>query len=323
MNQPYRKNGQQYLYFSQESADSVRVMDVGKSKPVPVETIKVGMQPENVVTNRNKTRLFVVNHASDSVSIIDTTTAPMKVITTVSLGAEPYAICVDPEGTRLFVSCGPMDTGTIKLIDLTATPPALVNSTPVSGLLFRGIAATPDGKRLFVAGGPKNDTINDSLSVFDITGTAPRPIATVMGQNESPEFVYINPVGSFAISSFRQGGINVFDAAATPPVLLSTVGSGEVNGSALSPDGKLLLMGYAEPSGGEGNYAVYDVSAIPLGTGVFFTNPYAPGPMTFSADGKRVFMISQDELVVFDMTMHPPVVTEHVPIAGPAGGITV
>lgn len=323
MTKTYRRNGQQYLYFSQRAGDSVCVMDIGKKTPAFVETVNVGAQPERLVTNRSKTRLFVANRGSNSISIIDTTTAPMTVVATVALGVEPYMIAVDPEQTRAFVSCGPMDAGTIKVIDLTTTPAALVSSTPVRGLLFRGMAISPDGKRLFVAGGPKDDTINDSISVYDITGATPRLIAAVQGQNESPEFVYVNPIGSFAIASFRQGGINVFDAAATPPALLSTVGSGEVNGSALSPDGRLLLMGYAEPSGGEGNYAIYDVSAIPLGTGLFFTSAYAPGPMTFSADGKRVYMISGSELVVFEMAMHPPEVSEHVAITGPAGGVAL
>ncbi|GFO64692.1 beta-propeller fold lactonase family protein [Geomonas paludis] len=323
MTNPHRRNGQQYLYFSQKTGDSVRVMDIGKDKPKEVETIKVGIQPEHLVTNRSKTRLYVMNRGSNSISIIDTTTAPMEVIATVALGAEPYAIAVDPEQSRAFVSCGPMDDGSIKIIDLSAASPVLQNSTPVRGLLFRGLAVSPDSKRLFVAGGPKDDTINDSISVYDITGSAPVLIAAVEGQNESPEFVYVNPAGSFAIASFRQGGINVFDAAATPPVLLSTVGSGEVNGSALSPDGKLLVMGYAEPAGGEGNYAIYNVSAIPLGTGLFFTSTYAPGPMTFSPDGARLYMISGTELVTYDMTMHPPEVKDHVTLTGPAGGITL
>ncbi|MBJ6750667.1 YncE family protein [Geomonas anaerohicana] len=323
MTNPHRRNGQQYLYFSQKTGDSVSVIDIGKDKPKEVETIKVGIQPEQLVTNRSKTRLFVINRGSDSISIIDTTTAPMEVIATVALGAEPYAIAVDPEQTRVFVSCGPMDAGSIKIIDLTATTPVLQSSTPVRGLLFRGLAISPDSKRLFVTGGPKEDTINDSLSVYDITASAPVLLAAVEGQNESPEFVCVNQAGTFAIASFRQGGINVFDAAATPPVLLSTVGSGEVNGSALSPDGSLLVMGYAEPSGGEGNYGIYDVSAIPLGTGLFFTSSYAPGPMTFSPDGARLYMMSGNELVAFDMTMHPPEVADHVTVTGPAGGITL
>ncbi|QXE87745.1 beta-propeller fold lactonase family protein [Geomonas nitrogeniifigens] len=323
MTNPYRRNGQQYLYFSQKTGDSVCVMDIGKDRPRLVETIKVGIQPERLVTNRSKTRLYVVNRGSDSISIIDTTTAPMGIIATLSLGAEPYAVSVDPEQTRVFVSCGPMDAGSIKIVDLTVTPPVLRSTTPVRGIVFRGMAVSPDGKRLFVAGGLKDDTINDSLSVYDITGSTPVLIAAVAGQNESPEFVYVNPTGSFAIASFRQGGVNVFDAAATPPVLLSTVGSGEVNGSALSPDGRLLLMGYAEPAGGQGNYAVYDVSTIPLGTGLFFTSAYAPGPMTFSADGARLYMVSGNELVTFDMTMHPPEVANHVTVTGPAGGITI
>ncbi|QWV94574.1 YncE family protein [Geomonas oryzisoli] len=323
MTNPYRRNGQQYLYFSQKTGDSICVMDIGKEKPKLVETIKVGMQPEQLATNRSKTRLYAINRGSDSITIIDTTTAPMEVIATVSLGAEPYAISIDPEQTRAFVSCGPMDDGSIKIIDLTVTPPVLQSSTPVRGILFCGMAVSPDGKRLFVTGGPKDDTINDSLSVYDITASAPVLIAAVAGQNESPEFVYVNPTGSFAISSFRQGGINVFDAAATPPVLLSTVGSGEVNGAALSPDGDLLLMGYAEPAGGLGNYAVYDVSTIPLGTALFFTNAYAPGPMTFSADGTKLYMVSANELVTFDMTMHPPEVASHVTVTGPAGGVTI
>ncbi|MBJ6799988.1 PD40 domain-containing protein [Geomonas propionica] len=323
MTNPEKRNGQQYLYFSHKTGDSVSVMDTGKDKPKEVTTIKVGVQPEQLVTNRSKTRLYVMNRGSDSISIVDTTTVAMEVIATVALAAEPWAIALDPEDTRIFVSCGPMDAGSIKVIDLTGTKPALRSSTPVGGLLFRGLAVPPDSKRLFVAGGPKDDTINDSLSVYDITGSAPVLIATVEGQNESPEFVYVNPTGSFAIASFRQGGINVFDAAATPPVLLSTVGSGEVNGSALSPDGRLLLMGYAEPAGGEGNYAIYDVSAIPLGTGLFFTSTYAPGPMTFSPDGTRLYMVSGSELVTFDMTMHPPQVANHVTVAGPAGGITI
>ncbi|QXE92872.1 YncE family protein [Geomonas subterranea] len=323
MTKSYKRDGQQYLYFSQKTGDSVCVMDIGKNKPKLVETIKVGVQPASLVTNRSKTRLYVINRGSDSVSIVDTTTAPMETVATLSLGAVPYAIAVDPEQTRAFVSCGPMDAGTIKIIDLTVNPPVLVNTTPVRGLLFHGMAVSPDSKRLFVAGGPKDDTINDSLSVYDITASAPVLIATVEGQNESPEFVYVNPTGSYAIASFRQGGINVFDAAATPPVLLSTVGSGEVNGSALSPDGHLLLMGYAEPAGGEGNFAIYDVSSIPPGTGLFFTNAYPPGPMTFSADGARLYMMSGNELVMFDMTMHPPQVTGHVAVTGPAGGITI
>lgn len=323
MNQPYRRNGQQYLYFSQKTGNCVSVLDIGKSEPTLVETITVGAQPECLVTNRSKTRLFVACRGSNSVSIVNTTVEPMTVMATLALGAEPFAICVDPEQTRVFVSCGPMDAGSIKVIDLTANPPVLINSTPVRGELFRGMAVSPDGKRLFVAGGPKDDTINDSISVYDITASAPALIATVQGQNESPEFVYVNPVGSFAIASFRQGGINVFDAAATPPVLLSTVGSGEVNGSALSPDGRLLVMGYAEPAGGEGNYAIYDVSAIPLGTGLFFTSAYAPGPMIFGANGTRLYMVSGNEMVTFQMTTHPPEVSNHITVPGPAGGITI
>lgn len=323
MTKSYRRNGQQYLYFSQRAGNSVSVMDVGKNTPTFVETVHVGAQPEYLTTNRSKTRMYVANRASLSVSIIDTTTAPMEVMATLSLGAEPYVIAIDPEQTRAFVSCGPMDAGSIKVIDLTATPPAVIGSAPVQGTLFRGMAVLPDGKRLFVAGGPKVETINDSLSVFDITRPTPKLIATVQGQNETPEFLYINPKGSLAIASFRQGGINLFDAAATPPVLLNTVGAGEVNGSALSPDGHLLLMGYAEPAAGMGNYAIYDISALPPGTGLFFSSSYAPGHMVFSADGKRVYMTSGNELVTFDMTSHPPRVSGQVPIAGPAGGLTI
>lgn len=316
----HRNHKYPHLYISEQTGHSVWVVDVSNATPRVIETVQVGTNPGSLAVSRDKKTLCVANTRSFEATIIDVAASPAKVKATVALGAEPRALAMTPDGGRVFVSCGPLGSGTIKAVTLWGSP-QVVGSTSVQGTLFGPLAVSPDGKKLYAAGGPASDAGNDCISIFDISGPVPQLLTTVEGQNTGPEFVYLDPEGRYAYASFRSGGINVIDTIRQPPAVTRTIGAGEVNGSALSPNGKRLLMGYAEPSGGQGHYGLYDTVSLSGSSGDFFDNDYAPGPMVYSGDGARVYMASRDQLVIFDMNTFPPSVVAELTLPGPAGGI--
>jgi YVTN family beta-propeller protein len=117
-----------------------------------VATIAVGLQPNAIVWDEARHRLFVANGNSDSISVVDTRTD--RVAAAYSLrpfgdrapGVAPTALALAPGGGELYVACGGINAVAV----LTAATGALKGLIPTAWYP-NALALSQDGAQLGVA----------------------------------------------------------------------------------------------------------------------------------------------------------------------------
>ncbi|MGA8109680.1 MAG: hypothetical protein WB974_09605 [Acidobacteriaceae bacterium] len=152
--------GNTTAYVSSERDREIDVVDIAQpSSPRLITRIPVVGSPDNLLLNREQTRLFVAADNSDRISVIDTasnrvieeirTTAPAGVLRGPAQlpGAAPNSLALSPGEDRLYVTNGGMNA--IAVISLGADAPHRVIGLIPTGWYPQSISVSRNGKRLY------------------------------------------------------------------------------------------------------------------------------------------------------------------------------
>jgi YVTN family beta-propeller protein len=152
--------GSATAYVSSERDREIDVVDIAQpAAPKLIARIPVKGNPNNILLNREQTRLFVAADNSDRVSVIDTvtnriveeirTTAPAGVLRGPEQlpGAAPNSLTLSPDEKTLYVTNGGMNA--IAVISLLPSQPHRVVGLIPTGWYPQSISIGRDGKTLY------------------------------------------------------------------------------------------------------------------------------------------------------------------------------
>jgi len=216
-----------------------------------------------------------------SVSLIDTSTDTVSY--TLTLGNLPDGVAVTPDGTKAYV-VNNFD-GTVSVIDLTASPPAVKTGTgyPIAvGTTPYGIAITPDGTKAYVANinSPSVSVINTSNDT--VSGTIP------FASGATPTGVALTPDGTKAyVTNNNDASVTVINTFNDTVLATVAVGSGPF-GIAITPDGTKAYV----VNNGSGTVTVIDVATNTPKSGANYpisvgSDPYGIG---ITPDGTTAYV---------------------------------
>ena len=150
-----------------------------------IKEIKVGLHPNDIITNQQQSYIFVSNGNDDNISVIDTKTD--KVIETISVrlnkdnnpyfGDSPNGLAISADGSQLFVSNGMDNALAVIKLGKTVFSKSNLNNSKIIG--FIPTAAYPAGICLM------NDSI---IYVANIEGIGSR--LTVKNKNKAFQTFY-------------------------------------------------------------------------------------------------------------------------------------
>jgi len=129
------------------TSGTVSVMDENGSL---VKIVNVGLHPNDIISNKKGTKVYVANANSDTVSIIDTKTYNVENIVVspekIPYGFSPDALVLSPDENILFVADG--NTNSVSVIDLKNNQ--VIGLIPTGGYPG-GLDISKDGETLYVA----------------------------------------------------------------------------------------------------------------------------------------------------------------------------
>jgi len=195
------------LYVTDAEEQSLTVVPTGGGA---YTHIAVGPNPGQVVTNPQKSFVYVSNSSGNSVSVVETTTN--AVTQTIPVGSNPVHLAVTSDGATLFVAN--QGAGTVTQINVGVTP-AVVQRTYFVGGEPTGIAVNANNTIAYVTNSfcPNNPTgctgNNQSNGVveqivFSPIGIQPVRCCLVVGQlpvadafDPSGQYLWVIESGSF------------------------------------------------------------------------------------------------------------------------------
>ena len=198
------------------------------------------------------------------------------------VGNTPDQILVEPTTT---IVTPPTESP----IPPTATPVPVIHEENVDmmtdvltlrghGNVIRDLEFSPDSDRLIVATGGSSARDIHRLHLWDVhTGDL---IAVSDELHTITWDVAYSPNGESIITAMGDGTVRLWEADDLTP-LQSYPHAGEVNSVAISPDGRYLAAGVAEPGGG---FVVIQQDGAPIRR--FWAHPYSVPSMDFSPTGQ-------------------------------------
>lgn len=152
--------GSGIAYVSSERDREIDVVDIAHpAAPKLITRIPVAGNPNNILLNREQTRLYVAADNSDRVSVIDTatnrvieairTTAPAGVLRGAAQlpGAAPNSLALSPDEDTLYVTNGGMNA--IAVISLAGAAPHRVAGLIPTGWYPQSVSLSRNGKTLY------------------------------------------------------------------------------------------------------------------------------------------------------------------------------
>jgi YVTN family beta-propeller protein len=240
----------------------------------------------NTTTATNGTHLLTAR-ARDAAGNTTTSTVSVTVDnsptgqTTIAVGQGPVAVAVS--GSRAYVA---NYDGTVSAID-TATN-TVITTIPV-GAAPRNLAVSPNGNRVYVA----NSNANTVSVIATNTNTVVDTIVVGVPQDEPGEFsrvwdIAVSPDGSRVYVTATGGTVSVINT--TSHAVSGPYAAGPAaTGIAVSPDGSRL---YVATELWNSNITVMDTATMTVIGTVFVGESYYPIDGAFTADGKRLYMIT-------------------------------
>ena len=154
----------------------------------------------NIVLTSDDKRLLVVNRQNDSVSVIQVKdnqgNDTEQKVAELAVGKDPRYVAITPDDKTAYVS-NAVD-GTVSMIDLSGSSPAVSGQTITVGTEPRGIAITPNGKYAFVANHTQGSVSvirlasNEVINTVDVGGN---PMAVSISndgdKDDRDEVVYV------------------------------------------------------------------------------------------------------------------------------------
>ena len=242
-------NGQ--ILTTNNTANTVSLVNSAAGKVV--SEVATGAGPFAVAVTPDGARAFVTNTDADTVTAFAISAGGLKAIKTIPVGDEPHGICLAPNGKTAYVALGGEES--IAVLDLTTLT---VSRRIPAGLEPYHIALTPDGTRLIVL-----NTRGRTASIIATATGANDYTVKVLGRNL--RHIAVDKAGKWAyfpaISERGQGvtkenidrGWVVGNRLVRVPLDspgprealtldISRDAVGDVDGIALSPDGKTLAL---------------------------------------------------------------------------------
>ncbi|MEM6105818.1 YncE family protein [Mycobacterium sp. 050272] len=307
-----------------EAAREIVEMDPTPMAPVAVE-IAVGNGPiSGIAMSRDGSRLVATHYASDSVSVIDTET--FRVVDMIDGVGEPFAIAVGGSGTgRAYVSTVSTAYDSIHVIDVSTNE---VVATHPLALSVSDLAVDAAGHQVYAS---RNANGVANLAALDTETGKIRSIT--VADSATTECVRVSADGSRAyvgVNGPAGGRLVVIGTKAQPEqaaartswretrstgerTRLQVIGAVEiglpVRDVALSPNGSLAYVASCAPEVG----VVVDVVDTRTNK---ITNTRKVGDiggiltgMTLSADGDRIYLVSDDNVTVLCTLTHDVIAT--------------
>ncbi|MGD9892602.1 MAG: hypothetical protein AB7R89_24280 [Dehalococcoidia bacterium] len=283
----------------------VRFMQIGSGKIT--DRVSVGGEPQSLVRDAARGRVYVTDGAGDSVAVVDVLNH--EVVDRVHVGREPGFATLSPDGRRLYVTV----SGENALAVIDAESLAVLGRVPV-GNRPMGVAVSSDGSRVFVA----NDG-DDTIVVIDPVQQRrmARPLPV-------PSGVY----GGLALSN--DGTMLLSGTMGRSSIAAITLGNRTVKEIALSPaveDGRAPHNLLATPDGRYWLVAIGDddqVVALPAGGGVPKPIQVGQHPSGMAvAPGGRALVAARDSADLVEVDLDKGKATRHIRVGEGHTDVTV
>jgi DNA-binding beta-propeller fold protein YncE len=192
-----------------------------------------------------------------------------------SLPGQPFDAVGAPGNEFVFVSLNNARGGWVSVLRISHGASSLVRTVPLGSSVAGafGMALTPDGRLLLVAAG--TTTVVLSVAKLESGGGSPVTGDLVAGSGGGVE-VAVSPDGDYVyVANQGGGGLSVFNLALAlrsgfgqPKVRLPQLYLGNsAVGVAVSPDGSLIYVTTARPTGPYGRLWVIDAAKADTGAG--------------------------------------------------------
>jgi YVTN family beta-propeller protein len=233
--------------------------------------------------------VYVANADSDDVTVIDASTN--TVATTIGVGDEPRNPAVSPNGTRVYVPNRFDDTVTV----INGTTNTVITTIMDSNGDFDepySAAVSPDGSRVYIANKEGSGSSTGSLTVIN---AATNTVLTTIDDPcfVSPEWVTVNPAGTFAYVVSRQGdSVCVVSTASNTVVDEVDVGSAP-RSAVVTCDGQFV---YVANDGGSPDVSKIRTSDNTVVNGINFSTGGARN-MSITPDGRKIYVGFRNDAV--------------------------
>lgn len=160
--------------------------------------------------------------AGGTVTLIDATTHTIK--GTVPIGGTPVGVGVEPTGHYAYVTNA--SGGSVAVIDLQATPPAVVGTLDLGALTTpTAIAVSPDGSEAQLT-----NSFMGMVTILDLSNPAAPVVKGQVAVGTLPtDVIYsLNPHYSY-VTNTGSNTVSVIDNTAVPPAVVATIDLGDVH----------------------------------------------------------------------------------------------
>lgn len=217
-----------YVSCSLSGADQTEYIYVIATKDhVPFKKIPTPVAPLGIAFTPDGTRALVTNPAVGDgaegvVTLLDATTHTIK--GTIPVGGTPAGIAVEPTGHYAYVA-NTID-GAVVVIDLNASPPAVVGKVELGALTTpTAIAVSPDGSKAQVT-----NSLMGLVTVLDLSTPEAPTVSGQVAVGTLPTDVVYSADGKHSyVSNTGSNTLSVLDNTATPPTVVATVNLGDVH----------------------------------------------------------------------------------------------
>ncbi|MGQ9853352.1 MAG: FlgD immunoglobulin-like domain containing protein [Candidatus Oleimicrobiaceae bacterium] len=217
-----------YVSCSLSGADQTEYIYVIATKDrVPFKEIPTPVAPLGIAFTPDGTRALVTNPAVGDgaggvVTLVDATTHTIK--GTIPVGGTPAGIAVEPTGHYAYVA-NTID-GAVVVIDLNASPPAVVGKVELGALTTpTAIAVSPDGSKAQVT-----NSVMGLVTVLDLSTPEAPTVSGQVAVGTLPTDVVYSADGKHSyVSNTGSNTLSVLDNTADPPAVVTTIDVGDVH----------------------------------------------------------------------------------------------
>lgn len=217
-----------YVSCSLSGYDQTEYISVIATKDHTVfHEIPMGVAPLGLCFTPDGLRALVANPAvgdgaAGALTIIDATTHTIQ--GTVVLGGTPAGVAVHPGGQYAYVTN--TSAGAVMVIDLQATPPAVVGTLELGALTTpTSIAMAPDGKTAQVT-----NSFIGMVTILDLTNPASPVVGGQVQVGTLPTDVIYSFDGKLSyVTNTGSNTVSVIDNTVQPPAVTATIDLGDVH----------------------------------------------------------------------------------------------
>jgi hypothetical protein len=217
-----------YVSCSLSGYDQMEYISVIATKDhTPFHEIPTGVAPLGIAFTPDGKWALVTNPAvgdaaGGTVTLIDATTHSIQ--GTLTIGGTPAGVAVEPTGHYAYVT----NTigGSVAVIDLQATPPAVVGTVDLGALTTpTAIAVSPDGSEAQLT-----NSFLGMVTILDLSNPAAPVVKGQVAVGTLPTDVLYSPNPHYSyVSNTGSNTLSVIDNTAVPPAVVATVDLGDVH----------------------------------------------------------------------------------------------